>query len=226
MAHCQELAFVLIMNKICSICNEEKDISLFRIARSQCLLCFGATRKKYAEAHREEIKVRMRDWKAANPEKVAINAHNYYKKNSERIDMRQREYEERRKLDPKFDRICEHCGTAFSYKDKSARFCSTRCFAKSRPMEKHPQWGGGKTKTRRGYIHVRMGNDTRQYEHRAIAERILGRKLSFNEVVHHVNGDKSDNRNCNLLICGRGYHKWLHDRMSYLYQREHFKDTL
>lgn len=49
--------------------------------------------------------------------------------------------------------------------------------------------------------------------HTQIAERVLGRKLKPNEVVHHINMDKRDNRNCNLLICTREYHRSLHVRM-------------
>lgn len=49
------------------------------------------------------------------------------------------------------------------------------------------------------------------HEHILIAEKALGHYLPLGAEVHHVNEDKLDNRNCNLVICqDKAYHLFLH----------------
>jgi len=51
------------------------------------------------------------------------------------------------------------------------------------------------------------------YEHFVVVERAMGKRLRKGAEVHHVNGDRADNRNKNLVVChDRPYHRLLHRR--------------
>lgn len=52
--------------------------------------------------------------------------------------------------------------------------------------------------TQHGY---ERASSTKQYVHILVAEKALGRTLPKGAEVHHVNEDRADNRNTNLVIC-------------------------
>ena len=85
-----------------------------------------------------------------------------------------------------------HCDTDHGGKQWARRkFCSPACVRK-------PQRTLGFSKYRR--VSAAPGQRRCQYEHRAIMEQLLGRKLLRREHVHHKNGDKLDNRPENLEV--------------------------
>ena len=49
-----------------------------------------------------------------------------------------------------------------------------------------------------------------KYEHRIVAEQMLGRTLEPDEIVHHINHDTLDNRPENLRVMTAGEHTILH----------------
>ena len=57
-----------------------------------------------------------------------------------------------------------------------------------------------------------IGTNKRMHTH--IAEKVLGRKLKKNETVHHIDEDRSNNNNSNLIICERSLHPLLHQRIN------------
>lgn len=80
-----------------------------------------------------------------------------------------------------------------------------KCEALNRRGGKNPNWFGGQTITREGYVFIRNPIHPRAkpngYVKRAIfvLEEKLGRPLLPDEVTHHINGIKDDDRPENLM---------------------------
>ncbi len=61
-----------------------------------------------------------------------------------------------------------------------------------------------------GYKRISVGEECGRPEHSVIMERHIGRKLRKGEVVHHINGIKTDNRIENLQLMTSSEHSRLH----------------
>jgi hypothetical protein len=61
-----------------------------------------------------------------------------------------------------------------------------------------------------GYIEITMREHKGKREHRVIIERHLGRPLLADEVVHHKDGDKTNNELSNLEVMTPSAHSILH----------------
>ena len=77
---------------------------------------------------------------------------------------------------------------------------------------------GGRKKNYKGYILILNRNHPRAdmngyvFEHIVVAEKSIGRDIGQDEIVHHINGIKDDNRPENLIVLSRAEHTALHNK--------------
>lgn len=87
------------------------------------------------------------------------------------------------------------------------------------PKKRHGNWRGGRHVDKYGYVcvlkprHPRAHRNRYVYEHILVVERATGIRIKSPHEIHHVNEDKADNRNSNLVVCeDKAYHALLHRR--------------
>ena len=126
---------------------------------------------------------------------------------------------------------CDVCGKVFDKVDSAVRehnFCSVDHLRKwnsermsdynksKNPMNK--KWSKKMRLKKREQVLRRTGKGEKTYnkflgrhEHRVVAERMLGRKLKKNEVVHHIDLNKQNNDEKNLVVMpSNSEHSHLH----------------
>lgn len=112
---------------------------------------------------------------------------------------------------------CDNCGEYYNiYKsylkrNRKHRFCSKKCESEFKKYNNTiDNWKGGYISKSTGYVYIKI--DGKQIEeHRLVMMKKIGRKLKSNEHVHHINGNKTDNRIENLMLLTSSQHINLHN---------------
>lgn len=136
---------------------------------------------------------------------------------------------------------CEDCGetrevqrtqVVLEKEEHPCRVCSNKRNGKAK-AGKYTAWNSGKRYSIRetertkyidshGYVQVWCGRgetsrgrkDGYMAEHRMVMENLIGRELEPGEVVHHVNGVKTENSEDNLFLCeSKAKHREIHSQL-------------
>jgi hypothetical protein len=111
--------------------------------------------------------------------------------------------------------ICKQCKKIFFYRKQGKRkrlFCSNKCFYKFNKGKNAYNWKGGVFIDKSGYIlirkldHPNVNSAGYVRKHRLVMEQSLGRLLKKDEIVHHLNGKRDDNRIENLELLTTNTH--------------------
>lgn len=118
---------------------------------------------------------------------------------------------------------CKYCGATGYSNRKSQQFCNLSCstsynnLIKDQTTTNNPNWRGGRYINPKGYVvchvsfpHPLADKQGRILEHRLVVDIFSEKPLEKDEVVHHINGDKTDNRLENLMVMSKAEHDKLH----------------
>jgi hypothetical protein len=108
----------------------------------------------------------------------------------------------------KVERTCEACGAALLPYQR--RFCSNPCSASTRHGAANNRYNGGLSAVRDGRVLICCRDGSLITYARGVMAGHIGRLLRSDELVHHINGDRTDDRIENLEIVTRAEHMNMH----------------
>lgn len=106
----------------------------------------------------------------------------------------------------KKDTKCPQCGKTF--KTTRNKFCCKECAVKFMKINKINKKNGFWYEN--GYKVLYVEGDKSIKEHIKVMQDFIGREINKNEIVHHINEIKDDNRLENLQLMTKGEHSSLH----------------
>lgn len=127
------------------------------------------------------------------------------------------------KMKERENRFCEYCGNEFiASKHLSGKYCSHKCYLADRVGKHFPRKNKAKERKPRlipwqiksGEWYIKDEDGKRMRYHKYLGEKMIGRKLNKDELVHHIDGDHHNNKEDNLKVITRGEHNKFHNRIT------------
>lgn len=130
-------------------------------------------------------------------------------------------------------KICIGCNNEFNNSSarteneyKKQKFCGLPCFRKNNKHSRikgpgSSSWKGG-VQYHNGYRYLYAPNhpfrarELYVAEHRLVLEKHMGRYIKKGEYIHHINGNRLDNRADNLFVCTMKEHVAIHRQLDKL----------